>query len=240
MKIKRILKIIGGLIVFFTLPTFLLFGYAYFKYNEALPKGKQGKEADALATKMLNVLNYEAYKTTDYIEFTFKKRHHYKWNKTNNTCEVYWKNIKVDLNLANHDKSKVYLSEQVYSEDDVHDYIHKAESYFNNDTFWLVAPYKVFDDGVERRLVKTEDNKDALLITYTSGGSTPGDSYLWHFDDNGKPTSYQMWTSILPIDGLKASWNDWTITKSGAQLPTFHKLLFLGLEIEDIKGQALE
>ena len=235
MKIKRILKIIVGVIIFFTLPTLLLFGFMYFKYNEDLPTGTQGEAADILATRMLNVLNHDAYKATDYIEFTFKKRHHFKWNKAENKCEVYWKNIKVNLDLINHDQSQVFVDELPYTQTDAHDYIHKAEGYFNNDTFWLVAPYKVFDKGVERRLVKTENGKDALLITYTSGGSTPGDSYLWHFDDNGKPKSFQMWVDILPINGLEASWTDWTTTNTEAQFATFHKLLFIGLEIEDIK-----
>jgi hypothetical protein len=45
-----------------------------------------------------------------------------------------------------------------------------------------------------------------------------------------------MWTSLLPIDGLEATWADWTTTESGAQLPTFHKMLVLGLEINHIKG----
>lgn len=237
MNIKRILKIIGGLIVFFTLPTLLFFGFMYLKYNEDLPTGTQGKSADILATRMLNALNHDAYKATDYIEFTFKKRHHFKWHKTENTCEVYWKNIKVNLDLVNPNASKVFINEEAYHQEDAHEYIHKAEEYFNNDTFWLVAPYKVFDNGVERRLVKTKDHKDALLVTYTSGGSTPGDSYLWHFDDSGKPKSFQMWVDILPIDGLEATWTDWTTTETKAQLPTFHKFLFLGLEIEDIKSK---
>ncbi|WP_040280880.1 hypothetical protein [Psychroserpens damuponensis] len=234
-KPKKILKIIGGVIIFFTLPTLLFFAFMYFKYNEDLPTGEQGPAADQLATNMLNALNHEAYQATDYIEFTFKKRHHYKWSKANNTCEVYWKNIKVELDLAHNDKSSVYISEEKYIGDDAQEYIQSAVDYFNNDTFWLVAPYKVFDDGVERRLVKTEANKDALLITYTNGGSTPGDSYLWHLDDNGKPKSYQMWVDILPIDGLEASWSDWETTDTGAELPTFHKFLAFGLEIEGLE-----
>ncbi|WP_299336330.1 hypothetical protein [uncultured Psychroserpens sp.] len=211
----------------------------YFKYNEELPTGSQGQAADQLAIKMLDALNHEAYKATDYIEFTFKKRHHYKWIKAENTCEVYWKNIMVHLDLANHDNSLVTVSNEPYTGEDVDEYINKALDLFNNDTFWLVAPYKVFDPGVERRLVTTENDKEALLVTYTDGGSTPGDSYLWHFDNNGKPKSYQMWVDILPIDGLEASWTDWTTTDTGAQLPTFHKLLFMGLEIEDIKTSQL-
>ncbi|WP_040249590.1 hypothetical protein [Psychroserpens mesophilus] len=240
MKIKRILKIIGGLIVFFTLPTLLFFGFMYLKYNEELPQGTSGEAADTLAKTMLNALNYDAYKATDYIEFTFKKRHHYKWKKSENTCFVLWKNYKVNLDLLTPSNSVVYAYNlKVEDPKDTQELTQIAQKYFNNDTFWLVAPFKVFDEGVERRLVKTEANKDALLVTYTSGGSTPGDSYLWHFDDSGKPKSFQMWVDILPIDGLEASWTDWKTTSTEVQLPTFHKLLFLGLEIEDIYTKNL-
>jgi hypothetical protein len=142
----------------------------------------------------------------------------------------------VILDLNNHNKSKVFAGEQEYNGEQKHEYIHKAESYFNNDSFWLVAPYKVFDQDTERRLVKTEDGKDALLVTYTSGGTTPGDSYLWHLDDTGKPKSYQMWVDILPIDGLEATWDNWITTESGALLPTTHKLLVLDLDMGEVKG----
>jgi hypothetical protein len=236
MKIKKILKISTGVLVFLTLPSILFFGFLYFKYNEDLPNGIRGKQADALAYNMLEALNYEAYKGTNIIEWTFKKRHHYKWNRIDNTCEVSWKEYKVNLDLNNQAKSKVYIHGFIIDSELTDELIEKATNYFNNDSFWLVAPYKVFDSGVERRLVKTDANKDALLVTYTSGGSTPGDSYLWLLDDNNKPKAFKMWTSILPIDGLEASWNDWTTTESGALLPTFHKLLVLGLEIEDIEG----
>ncbi len=238
-KLKKAFKIIGGLIVFFTLPTLLLFGFIYFKYNEELPTGEQGAKADQLATNMLQALNEEAYLNTAYIEWTFKGRHHYKWYKSDKTCEVYWDDFTVILDLENRNNSKVFVLEQEYNGIEKQDYITKAESYFNNDSFWLVAPYKVFDAGVERRLVKTEDQKNALLVTYTSGGTTPGDSYLWHLDDSGKPKSFQMWVDILPIEGIEATWENWTTTESGAQLPTFHKFLFLGIELTEVKGLNL-
>ena len=238
-RLRKTLKIIGGVIVFFTLPTLLLFGFMYFKYNEDLPTGEQGVAADQLATKMLNALNEVAYLNTDYIEWTFKNRHQYKWYKSKNTCEVSWESFTVILDLENQQHSKVFVLEQEYNGIEKQDYINKAEGYFNNDSFWLVAPYKVFDAGVERRLVKTEDQKNALLVTYTSGGSTPGDSYLWHLDQDGKPKSFQMWVEILPIDGLEATWENWITTESGAQFPTFHKLLVLGIELDNVKGLTL-
>ena len=236
MKFKKILKIIIGVVIFLTLPSLLLFGFVYFKYNEELPNGISGKQADALAYKMLDALNYEAYKKTDYLEWTFKNRHHYQWQKNKNICDVFWKEYKVSLNLNDYSQSKAYVHSFKVDSEVTEELIAKAITYFNNDSFWLVAPYKVFDAGVERKLVKLPNNKDALLVTYTSGGSTPGDSYLWQFDATGKPKSFKMWTSILPINGIEASWTDWTTTDSGAQLPTYHKLLFIGLKMGAVKG----
>ena len=236
MKIKKPIKIIAGIILFLTLPSLLFYGFLYIRYNEDLPEGVQGTEADALATKMLKALNHDAYLNTDYIEWTFKNRHHYKWEKNESSCNVYWKNYKVDLNLASLENSKAYIHSFEVEGEQASNLIDKATKYFNNDSFWLVAPYKVFDEGTERRLVILEDGSQGLLVTYTSGGTSPGDSYLWMFDENFKPTSFKMWTSVLPIDGLKASWNHWTTTESGALLPTFHKILFLGLELQDVKG----
>lgn len=238
-KSKRIFKILGGLVIFFTLPSLLFFGFIYLKYNEDLPQGKQGPEADALAQTMLKALDEPAYHNTDYLEWTFKNRHHYKWYKTEGECEVSWDRITVLLDLKSQNKSKVFVAEQVYNGEEKEKYIKKARDYFNNDSFWLVAPYKVFDEGTERRLVRLENGKQSLLVTYTDGGSTPGDSYLWHFDETGRPKSFQMWVNILPIGGLEATWEQWTTTESGAQIPKFHKLLFLGIEMGDVKGISL-
>ncbi|MEZ4802939.1 MAG: hypothetical protein R2797_09220 [Gelidibacter sp.] len=236
MKAKKILKITAGIIVFLTLPTLLLFGFLYLKYDEDLPTGTKGIQAEQLATEMLNALNFEAYKNTDYIEWTFKNRHHYKWKKNEGTCTVYWEDYKVILNFKAPKKNKTYVHNFEVTGEQSAELIEKATKFFNNDSFWLVAPYKVFDEGTERSVVTLEKGKKSLLVTYTSGGSTPGDSYLWHLDKNGKPISFQIWADILPIGGLKATWNHWTTTESGAQLPTFHKMMVFGLEITDIKG----
>jgi hypothetical protein len=221
---KKVLKYIGIILAILIVGVAFLF----FSYNESLPNGVEGKEADNLASKMLNTLNFEAYKETEVLEWSFRGEHFYKWNKNENTVIVSWSKNKVKLNTKNTENSIIIESDKDANSDDL---IQLATDYFNNDSFWLVAPYKVFDQGVERKLVKHND-KDALLITYTSGGSTPGDSYLWILDKNGLPTSYKMWVSIIPIGGLEATWSNWKTTASGIKLPTKHALNIINKELD--------
>jgi hypothetical protein len=51
----------------------------------------------------------------------------------------------------------------------------KGNDYFNNDSFWLIAPFKLRDAGTTRSIVM-QDEKKSFMISYASGGSTPGDS----------------------------------------------------------------
>ncbi|OSY89186.1 hypothetical protein WH52_00580 [Tenacibaculum holothuriorum] len=230
---KKVLKFLGFLLLI------LIIGVAifYFINNEKLPTGKQGTEADELANKMLSALNYEDYKNTEILEWSFRNEHHYRWIKRENIVIVKWDDKKVHLHLNNPERNFVQNSDSTIVKNPEPKIFKQAQDYFNNDSFWLVAPYKVFDPGTERRIVK-HNNKDALLITYTSGGTTPGDSYLWILDDNYKPVSYKMWTKIIPIGGIEATWNHWKKTETGIQLPTQHTIPLFGLEIDmgDVKA----
>lgn len=225
---KKFLKIFGAIILFLIIGLTVLF----YTNNESLPKGDSNKEADILATKMLEALNYEAYKNTRFLEWSFRGKHFYKWDKKNNLVEVSWDKNKVFLETKNIPNSKVFVNNKQVEDSKI---LKKATDFFNNDSFWLVAPYKVFEKGIERKIVQHE-NKDALMVTYTTGGSTPGDSYLWILDKNYKPIAYKMWVSIIPTGGMEASWNDWTTTQSGAVLPTKHELSIGTLNMGDVKG----
>lgn len=227
---KKFFKIFGIIIV-------LIIGFLaiyYFINNEALPKGKKGKDADALAIKMFNAINHEAYENTEILKWSFRNKHFYTWHKQENIVHISWDEFKVTLNTKDVEKSELYIDGKLSKNQEL---IQKAQDFFNNDSFWLVAPFKIFDAGTKRSIVKHE-GKDALMITYTSGGSTPGDSYLWILDDNYFPTAYKMWTSIIPIGGVSGSWSDWKKTEAGIKLPTKHTLSLFGMQISmgDVKA----
>jgi hypothetical protein len=90
------------------------------------------------------------------------------------------------------------------------------------------------EDNVERRLVD-DGNEKHLLVTYTSGGSTPGDSYLWKLDENKRPTAFKMWVSIIPVGGLEAKWKDWVETQSGMVLSTKKTVFGIPIKITNLE-----
>jgi hypothetical protein len=66
------------------------------------------------------------------------------------------------------------------------------------------------------------NGNETLLVKYTTGGSTPGDSYLWNLDATDIPKSYNMFVPSLNMDGVLATWEGWKKTESGTLLPTYH------------------
>lgn len=232
--IRKLIKIALVIVLLSIVASIAVYSF----YNEPLPTGKSGPQADALAHKMLKSVNAEAFKNTRYLEWTFRNgKHAYKWDKMLGKVQVSWDDIIVDLILKHPNKSRVFeKTKNVKNDEQREKRIEKAIKMFNNDSFWLVAPFKVFDEGVERSIVKLEDGTDRLLVTYTSGGSTPGDSYLWKLQPNGFPISFKMWVKIIPIGGLEATWDDWQLVESGAFLPKTHLIGPMRLEMGNVRG----
>ncbi|MDP4680960.1 MAG: hypothetical protein NWS46_11410 [Cyclobacteriaceae bacterium] len=112
----------------------------------------------------------------------------------------------------------------------------KAWRFWANDSFWINPISKIFDSGTSRSIVMQEDGSKSLLVTYSSGGVTPGDSYLWILDDNFRPKAWKMWVSIIPIGGLEFSWDNWEKLTTGALISTSHSVL-IEVKISNVRGR---
>lgn len=230
---KTFFKVLGGLIAVLL----LLFLGAYLLYNQPLPQGTSGPDADRLGRKMMAAVGSENLDSTAILTWTFNGSHHYLWERKRNLVEVKWGSNTVRLNLNEWGKGKAYDGEnEVTDQGELDKKRGKAWEIFVNDSFWFIAPTKAFDEGVQRSVVKQEDGTDALLVTYTSGGVTPGDSYLWLLDGNGLPYAFKLWVSIIPIGGVKATWTDWKTLESGLKVATRHELGPVPLTISDTKS----
>jgi hypothetical protein len=225
-----ILKILIGL----SAVVLIGFGAIYFFNNEDKPTGKRGPEAEQLTQKMFDAIGYEAWQEIDYIAWNFADRQQYVWDKKRHLVQVKWGDTEVLLDPS--EVSGVAIVDGVtLSEEESYNTIKKAWDFFNNDSFWLNAPALARQPGTTRSVVTTEGGDKQLLITYTSGGSTPGDSYLWELDENGRPVSYKMWVKIIPVGGVGFTWEGWKDLGNGAMLATKHVGPGFTLHLTDIK-----
>ncbi|MFN2422376.1 MAG: hypothetical protein ABR572_01250 [Cryomorphaceae bacterium] len=213
---------------------FILAGIVSFLIvNRPLPEGEPGPRAEALADEILTSINIEAWEAIPYVGWSFRGTNHYVWDKVNHIALVKWNDASVVLDLNTLDghaeEGGVTLSGK-----DAEAAIRYAYTNWCNDSFWLNAPAKIRDGGTERSLVTLDDGTEALLVQYSSGGVTPGDAYLWVRGDDGLPAYYRMWVEIIPIGGIKATWENWA-EYDGAMLASEHNIGPASVPVEDIK-----
>jgi hypothetical protein len=231
---KKFLKIIA--IIILTLTTSIA-GFLYF-VSKPMPTGQQGLKAEQLTDKIQKAINQKAWDTTAAVSFSFRGSHHYLWDKKRSLVQVEWDDKKV-LYRTQSLEGIAYENDIELTDSEKTAIIKKANDYFNNDSFWLIAPFKLRDSGTTRSIV-AQDGKEALMITYASGGSTPGDSYVWLLDEKYMPKAWRMWVSIIPVGGLETSWEDWKTFPNNLKIATSHKGL-LDLKLENVQvAQSIE
>ncbi len=231
-NMRKALKWILGIFLIL----FLVASIGFLVFNEAKPTGVMGPQAEALADKMLAATNKAAWDTTQTISWDFAGRNQYKWNKALDSVEVTSGDVLVKL----HTKTVTgiaYRNGELVSGSEAEKLIKAAWSNFCNDSFWLAAPYKIRDPGTSRSLVKLPNGENALLVSYDSGGVTPGDNYLWMLDESGLPTAWKMWVNIIPIGGIEATWENYKTLPSGAVIAQTHQLPIFTLELSGVEEQ---
>lgn len=83
----------------------------------------------------------------------------------------------------------------------------EAYQRFVNDSYWLLAPLKLFDPGVHRTLApdSSDESSEVLQLSFQNVGLTPGDRYWLRADSTGRIVSW----SFLLEDGAESHY-EWT------------------------------
>ncbi|HMQ89808.1 MAG TPA: hypothetical protein PKB07_19555, partial [Flavilitoribacter sp.] len=162
---KKVLKW-TGIALFALFATLLILGWWM---NEPRPKGLPSPEADELAYQMLRAVDKAAWDTTRFVQWDFPGGHDYLWDKSRDRVAVTWKNNRVLLRTQSV-TGKAFADGRVLSGAAADQLIRKAWTYFCNDSWWLIAPFKVFDPGTKRSIVTLKDGRKGLMVEYASGG----------------------------------------------------------------------
>ena len=206
--------------------------------SKTLPTGQSGNQADKVAEQVMHGLNKQAFDQIPYLQWEFfRPGQKYFWDKKNNQAIIEWGDNKVKMQLDSQEATS-YVSGVKQSGAEHEELKAKAWSNWCNDSFWMIAPFKLFDPGTTREIVSLEDSTEGsqgLKVTYNSGGVTPGDSYLWYLDKNLRPYKYKMWTNIIPLKGMESGWSGWE-EHGGAWLSTVHTLVGKEVSMKNVKA----
>ena len=217
--------------------TFIVFvgGWIVVKaMSEEQPPINPSLEADELANQVMDALGKDAFDTLPMISWKLGN-HEYLWDKTTNQAVISWGKMKVLMNLDQVDGIAFKNGQQLDTIEDDH-FIQQAWEYWCNDSFWAFAPFKMNDPGTVRTLVSNpKKGKKGLMVSYQSGGVTPGDSYLWVLDESNQIKGFQLWVKILPVKGAFASWSDWKYFDNQIKLAETRKFSFITIPISDFK-----
>ncbi|MEM7371258.1 MAG: hypothetical protein AAF587_21765 [Bacteroidota bacterium] len=194
--------------------------------HESRPTGQSGPEADVLANKMMAAVNKAAWDSTGAISWNFGGRNDHLWDKKRHLARVKWGENEVYVDINKRTGVALIKGERVEGKK-ADKLVDKAWKAWVNDAFWLNPVVKAFDGGTSRSIVKGSDGKNGLLVSYGSGGATPGDAYLWILDEQCRPVAWKMWVKIIPIGGIRVPWEGWTSLPTGAMVAQSHGILQL-------------
>lgn len=153
--------------------------------------------ADSVALMVYDAVGGpSAWASVPYLRFDFatgndtvrQVRARHLWNRQNGDYRLEMNagedTVYVALFNVHTREGNVYLNGQPVDSTRRAEWLERAYGRFINDTYWLLAPTKLFDPGVTRAYVPDSSTADTEVITLTFDdvGLTPGDRY-WIYAD---------------------------------------------------------
>jgi hypothetical protein len=165
--------------------------------------------ADSVAFRLTEALGGpEAWASLPYLRFDFARSaegerttiaSHF-WSRHDGRYRVEWSNDQGDyvaLFNVNTREGEVFLNGEPVEAEQHEALLNRAYGRYINDTYWMLAPSKVFDEGVTRTLMpdSSDGTNDVIRLSFQEVGLTPGDQYWLYVDrETGK---LQKWAFIL-------------------------------------------
>ncbi len=199
-----------------------------------LPPAEAGPAAEALADRMQAAVDTAAWARTGAVRWVFAGRTAHLWDRQRHLDLIETGDERVMIDLDSR-QGRAWRGAVELTGAEREAALAGAWAAWCNDSYWLNPVAKLRDPGTRRALARV-DGADALLLSHDSGGTTPGDRYLWRVDAAGRPTAWRMWVQVLPVPGLEASWEGWIRLDTGAWVATRHAIGPVTLALTEVAG----
>lgn len=132
----------------------------------------------------------EAYEDLRHLTWNFLGFRTLTWDKHSGDVRIDYANENTTYLINTQTKEgRIFKNGEEYTQaDSLEKYLRQAYEIWINDSYWLVMPFKLADEGVNQKYLgkkKTLEGKDCetIQITFNNTGVTPDNKYLIYFDN---------------------------------------------------------
>lgn len=202
--------------------------------HQPRPVTEEGPEAEARVSRMEAAVNLAAWRRTGAVRWTFSGRRQHLWDRRRQLAQVRWGEVEV-LVALNTERGRAWRGGQEVFGAEAEALVARGYAAWVNDSFWLNPIAKMRDTGTTWTVV-VGDDAERVMVTYGSGGLTPGDAYLWTVGADGLPSHCEMWVSILPVGGVDFEWGQWQTLSTGAKVALMHDNVVRPVVLSEVAG----
>jgi hypothetical protein len=151
-------------------------------------------KAIALADEVMVALGgRKAWDDTRYIKWNFFNARRHIWDKQDNevVIEGIRDTFRIQMNINDMTGTVNYKGRNLTRADSLDKYLERGKSWWINDSYWLVMPYKLKDSGVTLSYLGQDTTQsgiqsEKLELTFDEVGDTPQNKYHVYIDPETK------------------------------------------------------
>ncbi len=159
----------------------------------------------------------ENFEETNFIGWTFFGSRKLIWDKQNDRVRVdYLKKELTIITSLNSEETKLFINgSEITDADSLIKYSTRGKRIWANDSYWLLMPFKLLDEGVNLKYVKdtllNTVNTSILEMTFENVGFTPENKYWIYVDMNSYLITqwdfFDKYTDTIPE--FSNTWGDY-------------------------------
>jgi hypothetical protein len=165
-------------------------GEAGYPAAEGFNAAASDSQAMAIADSVMKALGgYENWAQTEVISWNFFGQRTHTWNKAEGTdrIEIPGQNMVIDFDINTKQGTVTKNGEELSTPDSLKKYLQQGYEMWANDSYWLVMPYKLKDNGLTLKYMGTDsmqtgDPAYKLKLTFENVGVTPDNMYYVYVD----------------------------------------------------------